>query len=667
MKNNVSANRLPLAAILLLAVYSLLAAAPQYFVIPDSGRVYVVLAAAPAEMTGFTVQRQSAGQKFQLLTPEPVAPISDPEQAMVMVGEPDYTWLAQVLKTDDPIAVLSRLKHEHGTGQALSLACMGVARVLGRVFIDSTARTGKAYTYRITFLKPGGELALYDENVSVARHPGPALKLSNLAARAGIGEVRLTWNYPRYTGDPHDITVGFNLYRRPAGTDTFVKLNSHVYLRDRDTMFFVDRPLENDRTYDYCLSAVDVIGAESPRSAPVTATPRDTLGPLPPATVKTLALEGKVQVTWPLPSDSAPIAGYNVYRSWSIHGEFARLNPALIPTGRPLWIDTNVVSGKLYVYRVRTVTKTGKEGRPSNAGFASPNDTTPPPPPLEVKAAADKHIVHLTWQSQPTPDLAGYYVYRAEGKDNLFRLNSLPLGPDTTEYTDSGFARLGLYPGQSYRFAVSQVDYARNESKRETTQLLIPDDRPPFPPATVYARSTDDGHTRLDWQTSMSSDVAKYRVYRASDSLSLTAHPSSFLVELPKTARDYLDTAVARGRAYWYSVAAVDSAGNETRSSTFKVTPADITPPAAPAGFKAVPGKGTVELSWQAVKDPDLAGYNVYRADSPSGVPAKLNKEPVTDTKLTDPNENTDYYYWVQSLDTSGNESPRSDVLRPVK
>ena len=57
----------------LLSVSGSLLAAPQYFVIPDTNRVYVVLAAAPADMSGFTVQRQSARGAFENLTPAPVA------------------------------------------------------------------------------------------------------------------------------------------------------------------------------------------------------------------------------------------------------------------------------------------------------------------------------------------------------------------------------------------------------------------------------------------------------------------------------------------------------------------------------------------------------------------------------------------------------------------
>jgi fibronectin type 3 domain-containing protein len=643
---------------------SVLFAAPQYFVIPDTNRVYIILAAAPADMSGFTVQRQAGGGEFKSLTPNPVAPMFDPEQAQATLGE-EYAWVTQVLKTDDPIAVLARLKHDRGVGQALSLVSLKVAEVLGRVFVDTSARTANAYTYRITFLKgDGSQLAHYDEHVTVTRHAGPELKATDLAAETDNAEVKLRWRYPHYSGDRSDLVIGFNVYRHLSGAADFEKLTLRPLLRSGDTLRFFDHGVENDRTYEYCITAADVIGAESQRSAPVTATPHDTLGPPPPSNVQTLALQGRVRISWQVPLDTTGLAGYNVYRSWSLHGEFNKLNPALIPVGQSAWLDSNVFSESLYVYHVCTRAKSGKEGPASAPAFASPNDTVPPGPPLALAATSDKHIVHLTWKSQPAPDLDGYYVYRAEGNGSYFRLGSTRLGRDTTEYADSGFGHTGLYPGKHYRYAVSQVDFARNESKRDSAVLLIEDDVAPLPPATAYAKSTDDGRALLTWQTSMSSDVVGYRILRDVDSL--FAHPGT-LASLPRTAREYRDSSVAKGRRCWYEVAAVDSVGNSGASPAMAVTPADIVPPAAPAGFKVVLAKAGVELTWQAVNESDLAGYNVYRSDMPSGVPEKLNHEPLRETNYADPAGGATHYYWVRALDTSGNESPRSEVLRPTE
>jgi fibronectin type 3 domain-containing protein len=280
-------------------------------------------------------------------------------------------------------------------------------------------------------------------------------------------------------------------------------------------------------------------------------------------------------------------------------------------------------------------------------------------PPIALQATSEKHIVHLTWQSQPSPDLAGYYIYRAEGAEELSRLRDLPLGRDTTEYTDSGSSQQGLIPGKGYRYGVSQVDTARNESPRDSTQLLIPDDQPPTPPDSVHCQSTGDGRVQITWQVSMAPDVTRYRVYRQEAGMNLLQQ-----AELPSSARDYTDSSVTRGREYGYLVAAVDSAGNEGQSETYEVVPADTNPPAAPKELKVKLGATGVDLTWQPATDSDLAGYNVYRSDT-TRVPAKLNQEPLTDTTFADSSGGARYFYWVQALDTSGNESERSEILWP--
>jgi hypothetical protein len=67
------------------------------------------------------------------------------------------------------------------------------------------------------------------------------------------------------------------------------------------------------------------------------------------------------------------------------------------------------------------------------------------------------------------------------------------------------------------------------------------------------------------------------------------------------------------------------------------------------------------------VTESDLAGYYVYRSDLPSGVAEKLNREPLKETKYTDPAGGETHYYWIRALDTSGNESTRSEVVRPTQ
>jgi len=92
--------------------------------------------------------------------------------------------------------------------------------------------------------------------------------------------------------------------------------------------------------------------------------------------------------------------------------------------------------------------------------------------------------------------------------------------------------------------------------------------------------------------------------------------------------------------------------------------PIDTVPPAIPGDLAAwaSPVQG-VTLSWSAnVSDPDLAGYIVYRADSPNGGFRAMQGSPITSNSWTDDHTEPGqrYYYRVSARDTSRNESALS-------
>ena len=88
-------------------------------------------------------------------------------------------------------------------------------------------------------------------------------------------------------------------------------------------------------------------------------------------------------------------------------------------------------------------------------------------------------------------------------------------------------------------------------------------------------------------------------------------------------------------------------------------------PPAAPTGLTATAGGQIVILSWTANGEPDLAGYNLYRATISGGPYTKVNSSLISGTTYTDSglSNGTPYYYVLRAVDTSNNES---DALTEV-
>ena len=89
---------------------------------------------------------------------------------------------------------------------------------------------------------------------------------------------------------------------------------------------------------------------------------------------------------------------------------------------------------------------------------------------------------------------------------------------------------------------------------------------------------------------------------------------------------------------------------------------ADTTPPSAPTGLTAVAASDSrIDLTWAASTDNvGVAGYNVYRAASASGAPAKIGTSAANSYSDTGLTASTTYYYTVTAFDAANNESPAS-------
>lgn len=90
--------------------------------------------------------------------------------------------------------------------------------------------------------------------------------------------------------------------------------------------------------------------------------------------------------------------------------------------------------------------------------------------------------------------------------------------------------------------------------------------------------------------------------------------------------------------------------------------PADVDPPAAPTGLVAVAVPGFVDLDWDDNAEGDLAGYKVWRSETPGGPYDLVSGSLVIPSAYTDGDvvAGTTYHYVVTAVDASANESADS-------
>jgi hypothetical protein len=126
---------------------------------------------------------------------------------------------------------------------------------------------------------------------------------------------------------------------------------------------------------------------------------------------------------------------------------------------------------------------------------------------------------------------------------------------------------------------------------------------------------------------------------------------------------------LSRDTTYYFAIRAEDDAGNLASISNLVQWDwiFDTSPPAAPTGLAATRPGSNVQLTWNANSEPDLLGYNVYRATVAGGPWTLLNSSPTTGPNYLDtavPTGAADVWYEVSASDVNLNESARSAALQ---
>jgi len=186
---------------------------------------------------------------------------------------------------------------------------------------------------------------------------------------------------------------------------------------------------------------------------------------------------------------------------------------------------------------------------------------------------------------EPMPAITGYRIYRSEIHP------SAPASPPQ-DIPESQAAQLASSQTNSYRDTSIVFDHAYIYVVRSVIQVegneLESSDSPPvtvtprdtFPPAApqglvaALLPGSASGTVLVDlsWSISLETDLAGYRVYRSEQEGTRGQLLTPDLLPTPAVR----DTSVVPGHRYWYTVTAVDRAGNESAPDAPVVV--DVTP-----------------------------------------------------------------------------------------
>ncbi|GBD07148.1 hypothetical protein HRbin21_00964 [bacterium HR21] len=350
--------------------------------------------------------------------------------------------------------------------------------------------------------------------------------------------------------------------------------------------------------------------------------------------------------------------------------------PRVAPIFGTTYTDTTARAGRRYDYALAIGEEVLAEVLDVRAGVVE----LPEPPQNLRGKAADSLRIQLLWDFKggQRRGIWGYHVWRqAPGDTGFTRMTSRPLitlwldeeVPAEYLYAEGE----GLQKGATYRYRVSAVDvFGREGPWSEPIAVVARDVRPILPPLGVVARPEGDS-VLISWEPSPDSRAAGYHVYRWPFGMD-TARVRLTPTPLPATARSFVDRPGELPTEYVaYAVSTVTEDGEEGETSLPHIVPIpDLIPPPPPRYLLGFGEVGKARLRWTRSAAPDVWGYEVARALSPTDVFTLVNPRLVEDTSFTDvltPEAGrTSFWYKVRAVDRRGNRSqwtPAVLVLLP--
>jgi len=247
--------------------------------------------------------------------------------------------------------------------------------------------------------------------------------------------------------------------------------------------------------------------------------------------------------------------------------------------------ETKAHPGGTVAYIVRTHASQKRASADSNA--VSVRVFPVPERIASIEARVTESAIELSWPApsrtsggEPVPAVTGYRIYRSEITPSA-ATSSAPVLPqkkgeapsgalassETNSYNDTSFTfdRTYVYTVRS----VIQVENNALESSGSQSVTVTPRDTfPPAAPQGLVAAllpGTAPGAlvADLSWAINLETDLAGYRVYRSEQESTRGQVLNPELLPTPAIR----DTSVEPGHRYWYTVTAVDHAGNESAPS----------------------------------------------------------------------------------------------------
>jgi subtilisin family serine protease/fibronectin type 3 domain-containing protein len=347
----------------------------------------------------------------------------------------------------------------------------------GTTFTAGYLTVGKSYDFYVTAIGLA-ETESARSNVARAKSyvPPPAAP-RNLNAKPGNGEVALSWS---------SVGAGIWYYvysRNVTRNEEFARSKYPVSDGTTSTAGY----LSNGNLYEFYVTAIGDLGAESAPSETVQAEPNMPPPPAPAGLTAKPQNDGTIDLAW---TSQGSGVGYWVYTK-DITDD-SSLSSGFTRSKYPVMSGSTHTAGYLtnkhkYAFYVTAFNDGGVSGRST---IVSATSTIPPPPAPTLTAKSNKDgTITLNWNKVGT-DL-WYWVYLRDNATGQFKRTKYPISNGTT------FTAGYLSIGTAYSFKVTTIG-AGGESAFSNTVTAT--SRVPAPTGLV-AKYHNDNSVMLDWES----------------------------------------------------------------------------------------------------------------------------------------------------------------------
>lgn len=462
---------------------------------------------------------------------------------------------------------------------ALTVQCADysapVARAVALGWVDRTVTKGAAYIYKIEPASQVKDAVIVPMSLVVVNEAtGNLSKPDGLFALAADRKAELQWprNQPEnYSGFIVERSEDGKTFRALHSSPFFTSLpDSTLSLQDsiverltellRYNHLFIDSLQQNYQTYYYRIRGINAFAEWSAWSDAVAVSGRDLT---PPSSVMLgtpeVAAKKTLRLNWAKNVKEKDFAGYYVYRSRTVDGNYSLLNQTPLPVNTVQFTDTGAFAHGPNFYIVAASDTAGNQNASLPVMGILP-DTTAPHNPRGLQGRIDSlGLVHLAWQPNTDEDIKGYKLYFSHAPDQSFA--QLTLYPEPGhQFTDS--ITLKTLTKKIY-YRLVAVDQNNNHSNfSEILELKKPDLVPPTPPIIINAEVLPGG-ARLVFSNSASTDAISYTVVRKEGANDWKAIAQ--LAHKPGTDNfSFNDTTIRHGVLYQYAARTKDEDGLES-------------------------------------------------------------------------------------------------------